>query len=73
MEGYIGDSKWHFRHWKDREFCIGYFYRGQLEKRNIVQIYETATMENEHYGTDNYRPIPKFVYRHLVQCLKTGV
>ena len=69
MEGYIGNSKWYFSHWKGREFCIGYRYRGQLEKRNIVEIYETATMENEHYMTDNYRPIPKFVYRHLVHVL----
>ena len=72
MRGYIGNSKWHFSHFKDREFVIGWFYRGQMEKRNIVTLYPNATPDNFLYFTDDGKPIPKFVYRHLVQCLKTG-
>lgn len=72
MMGYVGNSKWHYHHYKQREFIIGWFYRGQMEKRNIVRIYDTATLDNEHYSTDNGQAIPKFLYRHLVQCLTTG-
>lgn len=67
--GYIDDSRWHFHYWKEREFCIGYFYKGQLEKRNIVKIYDYATLENPCYTTDNGMPIPKKVARHLVKVL----
>jgi hypothetical protein len=67
-QGYIGNSKWHFRHFKEREFLIGYFYRGQMEKGNIVTLYPHATLTNDAYFTDDGRAIPKKVYRALVEA-----
>ena len=72
MRGYIGDTKWHFSYWKDREFLIGYRYRGQTEKGNIVTLFPESTPDNFHYWTNDGKPIPKFVYRHLVQILTKG-
>lgn len=70
--GYIGNTKWHYRYWKDREYIIGWFYKGQLEKRNIVTIPQNATEHNYFYFTDDGKPIPKFVFRALLRELQEG-
>jgi len=70
IQGYVGNSRWHFRHFKEREFLIGYFYRGQMEKNNIVTLYPYATLTNDAYFTDDGRAIPKKVYRALVEALE---
>lgn len=66
-QGYIGNTKWHYTHWQNNEYLIGWFYKGQLEKRNIVSLYPTATIDNLHYYTNDGKPIPKLVYRALVE------
>ena len=69
--GYVPESKWHYRYFMGREFVIGWFYKGQLEKRNIVTFYEQATREHPYlYTTNDGSPIPKKVARHLISVLE---
>lgn len=68
IRGYVPNSSWQYSHHLGREFFICYRPQGaQSTKRNFVSLYETATESNEHYTTDDGRPVPKKVYRHLVQ------
>ena len=68
--GYIGDTKWHYQYWKEREYLIGWFYKGQLEKRNIVTIRQNATEQNYSYFTNDGKSVPKFVFRALLRELQ---
>lgn len=69
--GYVPDSKWHYSYYMGREFVVGWFYNGQLEKRNIVTFYEQATRDKPYlYTTDNGVAIPKKIARHLVSVLE---
>lgn len=70
IHGYVPNSKWYYRHYLGREFLIQYWDRGQMTRPNYVSLYDTATETNEHYTTDNGRPVPKKVYRHLVRVLE---
>ena len=70
VEGYVPNTKWHYRYWKDREFIIGWFYKGQLVKRNIVSFHSYATKEKPYcYLTDDGAAIPKKVAQHLIEVL----
>lgn len=63
----IGDTKWHYSHWKDHDYTIGWLYKGQMEKRNIVTLSPSATAGNYRYFTNDGKAIPKLVYRALAK------